>query len=252
VEVDGDFANFREVYDELTDEVERARYQFIPDHLANWYRVLDTTPRVAAVVRRLEASVDYKTWRQDLTRSRGSRGFDFPKETENALGIKLRLFRHFSESTVDDLPTFGHAFMSIGQNLNDNATNVIQQLFMPMARELRRVLEQEVGSAPASDRIVTLDHNSSGYRDAMAALETLENVLQGANDYPDPEEKERVVAEVSAARRLFQSVKVRVGAVASLLSVPALYLVKQFAGTAVGDAAQKVIDVITPLFGHIF
>lgn len=113
-------------------------------------------------------------------------------------------------------------------------------------------LEREVGEVPASDRIVTLDHNSATYRDAMAALETLENVLRGANDYPDPEEKERVVAEVSATRRLLQSVKVRVVAVASVLSVAALYLAKQFAGKAIGDAAQVVIDLITPLFPHIF
>jgi hypothetical protein len=30
----------------------------------------------------------------------------------------------------------------------------------------------------------------------MAALEKLEEVLRGANDYPDPEEQEQVVAEV--------------------------------------------------------
>jgi len=171
-------------------------------------------------------------------------GLNLPKEPEKALGMKLALFRHFSESTIDDVPTFGFAFMRVGQDFNENARNVIEQLFMPMARELRRYLEIELEKVPASDRIVTLDHYSSGYREAVAALETLENVLRGANDYPDPEEKERVVAEVSATRRLFQSVKVRVGAVASLLSLPALYLVKEFAGTAVGDAAQKVIDVI--------
>jgi hypothetical protein len=40
--------------------------------------------------------------------------------------------------------------------------------------------------------------------------------------------------------------------VVGVLAAPTLYLVKQFAGTAIGDAAQKVIDVITPLLGHIF
>jgi hypothetical protein len=68
VEVDDDFANFRAVYDELTDEVSRAAYQFIPDHLANWYRALDTSARIATVVRRLEAGVDYRTWRDNLAR----------------------------------------------------------------------------------------------------------------------------------------------------------------------------------------
>jgi hypothetical protein len=252
MEADGDFVNFRAVYDELTDEVERARYQFIPDHLKNWYRALDTTPRVAAVIRRLEAGVDYQTWRHDLTRSRGTRGLDLPPEPEKSLGIRFTLFRRFSESTVEDMPTFGHAFMSVGSSLNDNAQNVIRQLFMPMARELRRYLEREVAAVPASDRIVTLNHNSPEYNHVMRALDTLEEVLRGSNDYPDAEEKERFIAEVSAAKRLFQSVKVRVGAVAAVLATPVLYLAKQFMGKAVGDAAQVVIDAVTPLLGHIF
>jgi hypothetical protein len=252
VEVDGDFANFRAAYDELTDEVERARYQFIPDHLASWFRTLDTTPRVAGIVHRLESGVDYQTWRHELTRSRGNRGFDFPKEPEKSLGIRLTLFRRFSESTVDDVPTFGHAFMSVGSNLNENASNVIQQLFMPLARELRRYLEREFAAVPASDRIVSLDHNSEGYKKALSALETLEEVLRGTNDYPEPEEKDRIIAEVSAARRLFQSAKVRIGAVVAVLSTPVIYLAKQFMGKAVGDAAQVVIDAITPLIPHIF
>jgi hypothetical protein len=252
VEVDGDFANFRAVYDQLTDEVERARYQFIPDHLAGWYRTLDTTPRVAAVIRRLEGGVDYQTWRHDLTRSRGTRGLELPREPEKSLGIRLTMFRRFSESTVEEMPTFGHAFMSVGTSLNDNAQNVIRQLFMPMARELRRYLQTELGAVPASDRIVTLNHNSPEYNNVMIALDTLEEVLRGSNDYPDAEEKERVVAEVSAAKRLFQSVKVRVGAVVAVLSTPVLYLAKQFMGKAVGDAAQVVIDAVTSILGHIF
>jgi hypothetical protein len=96
----------------------------MPDHLANWYRTLDTTARVAAVVRRLEAGVDFKTWRHDLTRSRGDRGLDLPKEPEKALGMELALFRRFSESTIDDIPTFGYAFMRVGKNFDDNASNV--------------------------------------------------------------------------------------------------------------------------------
>jgi hypothetical protein len=122
--VDGDFSNFRAVYDELTDEVNRAKYQFIPDHLTNWFRTLDTTPRIASIVRQLEANVDYKTWRHALTRSRGRRGLELPKEPEKSLGMRLALFRHFSESTVDDVPTFGHAFMTAGTDFNDNARKV--------------------------------------------------------------------------------------------------------------------------------
>ena len=95
MEVDGDFANFRAVYDQLTDEVGRARYQFILDHLANWYRTLDTTPRVAATVRRLEASVDYRTWRHELTRSRGDRGVELAERAREGVGNEARAVSTF-------------------------------------------------------------------------------------------------------------------------------------------------------------
>ena len=47
-----DFSNFRADYDELTDEVNRARHQFLSDHLTNWFEHIDDTPQVADVVRR--------------------------------------------------------------------------------------------------------------------------------------------------------------------------------------------------------
>jgi hypothetical protein len=92
-----------------------------------------------------------------------------------------------------------------------------------MAHELRRRFEAELNEpkeVPASDRIVTLNHNSPDYQHLMSALGTLEEALRGTNDYPDAEERERVVAEVSAGRRLLQSVKVRAVAIAAVLATP--------------------------------
>jgi hypothetical protein len=70
--VDGDFANFRAVYDELTDVIDGSRFQFLPGHLANWFRTLDTTTRVGAIIKRLESGADYPKWRQNLVSNVGS------------------------------------------------------------------------------------------------------------------------------------------------------------------------------------
>src|SRR5437588_926114 len=51
------FTNFRASYDDLTDEVVRARLQFLPDHLDNWFALVDETPGVRDVVQRIERSV---------------------------------------------------------------------------------------------------------------------------------------------------------------------------------------------------
>jgi hypothetical protein len=250
--VDGDLANFRAVYDELTDGINRAKYQFLPDHIANWFRTLDTTPRIAEIIRGLESGVEYREWRHKLTRAVNQNRIDWPADPEHALGIKLLLFRNFTVGGPDDIGTFGFSFLRSGKNINDNARAVVEQIFMPMARELRRYLERELSEVPAADRVVKLDHNSASYREAISALEKLEDVLRGTNDYPDPEEKEQVVAEVSATRRILQAVRVRVKTVVSLLAVSAVYLVKTFAGSAIGDAAHKVIEAVTALIGPIF
>jgi hypothetical protein len=57
-----DFSNFRAVYDELTDEVTRARYQFVADHLRNWFEHLDDTPAVLLIVSRLQSELDFPEW----------------------------------------------------------------------------------------------------------------------------------------------------------------------------------------------
>jgi len=59
-----DFTNFRAVYDDLTDEVAGASYQFLPDHLRNWFDRLDGTPQVAAIVGRLQHGLDFDGWVQ--------------------------------------------------------------------------------------------------------------------------------------------------------------------------------------------
>lgn len=248
---DGNFANFRAVYDDLTDEVARATHQFLPDHLRNWFQTLDTTPQVSRIVQRLQESVDFQQWwLTNYIANTSGEHLIWPDDPERALGIKLLLFRQFAEDK-EDISRFGFHVIGAGRNVNDNARAVVEQIFEPMARELRRYLERELSQAPAADRVVRLDHNSATYHEAIDALEKLERVLREANDYPDPEDKEQKVAEVSAARRIFQATKVRISVVVSLLAVPVTYLVKTFAGASIGEAATKVIDAITALIGPI-
>jgi len=253
-----DFTNFRAVYDEMTDEVMRSHMQFLPDHLRNWFEAMDTTEGVAPIIQKLQEGLDYKKWRDEQIANANRGGvLTWPPGRDQQLGMRLLLFRSaVEEGRGDFIAYFGHAFLpSADQNVNNSARRVLDQIFRPMARELRRRFEAELNKpkeVPASDRIVTINHNSEDYKHLMSALDTLEEVLRGANDYPDAEEKERVVAEVSAGRRLLQAAKARAGAIAAVLAVPATYLAKQFIGKAVGDAAQVVIDFMTRIFGHLF
>jgi hypothetical protein len=254
VEVSGDFANFRAVYDDLTQEVMRSNVQFLADHLANWFRTLDMTSGVASKIQELQAGVDFASWKAEMEASmQVERQLSWPKGPEQRLAMQLMLFRSAAESgSGDSIAGYGWHFIPTGDNnFNNSARRFIDQVFRPMAAELRRYLEKQALAVPASDRIVTLNHNSPDYQHLMSALETLEEVLRGSNDYQDAEEQERVVAEISAGRRLLQAAKARVTAIAALVRDPATYLARQFIGKAVGDAAQVVIDFVMKLFWNI-
>jgi hypothetical protein len=159
---------------------------------------------------------------------------------------------------------FAHSYTYGGADLNDNVQELTEQIFLPMARELRRYLETQIiskrpvsvappgVSAPASDRVVRLDHNSVAYIEVIDALDKLERTLKEANDYPDLEEKEQHVAEISAGRRLLTAVRVRIGVIVAVLSGPLTYLAKKFIDTGISTAAKTAWEKLTVLFGMIF
>lgn len=179
----------------------------------------------------------------------------WPSGRDRRLGTQLLVFREIA-SRRETASNFGAKFITGSDALN-GAGDLIKSVFMPMARELRRRFESETAGkkdieVPAADRTVTLDHNSEPYREAVTALEVLENTIRQANDYPDAEDKEQRIAEVSAARRLLSSARVRVGAVVALLGSGITYFATHLAGTAIDRASAAVVDAFTKLIGLIF
>jgi hypothetical protein len=253
-----DFTNFRAVYDELTDEVTRARYPFLPDHLRNWFDHLDSTPQVAPIVSRLQHGLDIDGWAQQATVN-NNRSLNFGSDREKALGMKLLLFRAFADKK-QDIAGFGFQFLHVGRNVNDNARAFVEQVFNPMARELRRLLEGELlrpegekapplVPVPASDRSVTIDHNSRAYADAEEAMEKLEIAIREANDFSDPLEKEQREAEVSAARRLLRATLVRLEPLAALLRPILVEYGTKVKTGLIAHAAAATVGALIALLG---
>jgi hypothetical protein len=102
---------------------------------------------------------------------------------------------------------------------------------------------------PASDRTVTINHNSEQYRHVREALENVEIVLREANDYPDIEDKEQRIVEVSAGKRLLESARVSAEAVNAVLLKPLIYLAKKFVDAAIGVAARIAVEAVKALIG---
>jgi hypothetical protein len=247
-----DFSNFRAVYDDLTDEVTRARHQFLPDHLRNWFGHLDDTPAVLLIVTRLQGDLSFPEWykqQEGTVRSMvGSGRLEYPMDAEKSLGMRLLLFREFAERRMEAW-RFATNFVYSTNDLNDLTHGVIEQLFEPMARELRRLLERELeGGIPAANRIVKLNHNSVSYKEAMTALDTLKEFLRQSNDFPSAEEKEQTLAEVAATKTLLEAAQVRLVSVLTVLRPAVRYIAKTFANTGLSKAAAFAWELIIKLF----
>jgi hypothetical protein len=102
---------------------------------------------------------------------------------------------------------------------------------------------------PASDRVVTLDHNSPAYKSLATSLEKLETALQTTNDFPEDSDRNQRTAELSAGRRLLRSVRVHVGAVMAVLGGVLTFCIKSFAGHEIGNLASPALDLLRSLLG---
>ncbi|KWV56656.1 hypothetical protein AS156_04040 [Bradyrhizobium macuxiense] len=245
-----DFTNFRAIYDELTEDVTRAQHPFAPDHLRNWFHHLDSTPQVSAIVGTLEDGLDIDGW---MSKAKETKKLDWGEDREKALGTKLLLFRAFA-STKENIGLLAFHFLR-ERNVNDGTRRFVEQVFSPMSRELRRLLDQrlnETAPAPASDRTVTIDHNRKDYADAERAMQGLETAIREANDFPDPLEKEQREAEVSAARRLLRASLVRLEPLVALLKPILVQYTTKVKDGLIAAAALATVTALTVLLGQIF
>lgn len=101
---------------------------------------------------------------------------------------------------------------------------------------------------PAADRVVTLGHNSSEQAQALEKVDQVIKAVSTANDLNVTEdEKEQIIAELSAARRLLEASKIRLSALASNLKPALRWLAEKAGGTLVGKAANAAWDFFVGL-----
>jgi hypothetical protein len=251
-------ANLFEQYDELVADVARSKHQFFRGNVKRWIDFLESTaPFARPILQQLEGQVDFKVWFEPyrvVAMAGGSKNIQWPAERAKRLGIQLLLFRQFATGNVDP-GYFALTLLQSGKHINDGIADIVQQIFVPMSRELRRYLQELTSPsgayAPASDRIVTLDHNSEAYIQTIQGLDSLVEALEQVNDYPDAEDKEQKLAELSAGRRLLRSARLRYAAIVAVLTPPLAWLGEKFAGGLVGQLAATVWQALKRLTDHL-
>lgn len=265
--------SFWREYDGWVTELSGAAYKQVPDFLLSWYRALDTTTDINTIIRRLEGRVDFEKWSTSLALTSSDLPLRWPDDPEDALGMKLQLFRMLNSRAPEEIAIFAKSHLDEGRGPTESTQALIRQIFLPMARELKRYIEQEIEEGPsekiptpveiripapteidvpASDRVVTLDHNSDPYQRTLDALDDLVRALRGANDYPNADDKEQRIAEVEATKTLLKPKKVSIAAVVAVIGGTLAYIAQHFVGTAVDMVAHNVIEKLTALLGPYF
>jgi hypothetical protein len=105
-------------------------------------------------------------------------------------------------------------------------------------------------SVPASDRVVSLGHNSEPFEEALASLDkVIEDLKASPNDLGTITAEERIVvlSNLEHGRKLFSAPQISVAAFAVFIKSTLIYVANAAAQTAIGAAALKALE----LFGMI-
>jgi hypothetical protein len=108
--------------------------------------------------------------------------------------------------------------------------------------------------APASNRVVTLDHNSTEYVDAVRTLNLVTEQVRSSNELAvgSPEEHGRGLAELEAGQRVLEAPRLRVAVAVTLIGGVLVWLLQQVAGTALEPAIKLALAALDKLLGTSF
>ena len=103
-------------------------------------------------------------------------------------------------------------------------------------------------TAPAADRIVTLDHNSEPYKEVMDKLDELIKEVKKdlSNDF---EEKERVLGELQAGKTLLKSLKVDKNKIMAVLIACLNWLKENLDNIIITGLATALLELLKALLG---
>jgi hypothetical protein len=103
-------------------------------------------------------------------------------------------------------------------------------------------------TAPASDRVVAIDHNSAKYKKAVQTIDEVISEVDNnrSNDFVD---KEQRLSELRAGRVLLNAYQVSVQTVKGLFFPTLRYLALKFADVPLGHAAKAAWEALLRLLG---
>ncbi|MEX0810515.1 MAG: hypothetical protein WD044_17470 [Dongiaceae bacterium] len=147
--------------------------------------------------------------------------------------------------------------VSVDHGLDDHVLARLSDSYDEILRNLGVFSDHENGGAtfadlvPASDRIVSLDHNSRDYRAAIEALDRVVDEVRRSNEYAawNLGDRDRRLADLSAGSALLGEKRVSSNRVRWILGATLMFLAEEFAGAPIGEAAQYAWTQLKSLMG---
>jgi len=236
--------DFWEDYETFADNVKSSGHRFFANNIQRWLSLLDGEPLTAPLLKHLEESMDFHQWYRDSEKTVGSMvgsgTIDWPLKKEQRLGSQLYLMRAFASQAIEPYD-FASNFLYSENNFDSMVRDINQQIFGPLCGELRQYVTNQLrlrstavpDTAPASDRVVPLNHNSAEAKNAINAVLQVEESLAALNDYDDPDDKSQRISELRAGRMLLSAPQVSLHAVRIVLVRCLKYLGEKLADKAI-------------------
>jgi tRNA threonylcarbamoyladenosine modification (KEOPS) complex Pcc1 subunit len=253
-----DFDVFFDEYDDLSQRLLGARYQDFAAIARRVLNMLDGAPDpLGSRIRWLRLLYPLERVEADVLHEQSGIGpgrMTWPEDLERSLSGQLNLLASLTRDD-DAAWRFAHDyFYSRSNNINDTLHEMTEHLLDPMFRDLRRYLVRNrntplpADEIPASDRIVRLDHNQPAYAETIGAIETTTNALLGDN-VVSPEDRDRIKFELDSGIILLKAQSVRISAIEAVLTKALRWLSLNFAGAALGIAAERALMAVLSLIG---
>jgi hypothetical protein len=252
--------SFWDDYDLFVENIRSSSYKLFPNNLKRWLALLEADPDVGPVTSSLEADFDfanwYKTGEKTMSSMVGSASLEWPIETKARLGAQLSLMRAFSTHQIE-IWNFASTFMGDPGDFDQTTYAIVSEFFQPLQRELRGYLQRALTppasnplrSAPAADRTVRLDHNSTAYAEAIDALNKVRDAVAASNDYYDQDDKGQRLAELEASKDLLKGPRVSVTVFQAVTVGCLKYLGERFVEGIIGTLVTTAIVALAALVG---
>ncbi|WP_139301257.1 hypothetical protein [Vannielia litorea] len=210
-------------------------------------------------VNRLQSLSDWEDVEKNVVREPGSfvgsGELNWPDRSEDRLSNQLATLRELANGNLVPHDFAFNYFYSGDNNIDRTVQEMAANLFEPHAEELRRRLynlaedaAELAEAAPASDRMVALDHNSAQFTQAIERLGEVQVKLR-ENNQIDPDDKARIQVEIVSGIEILKAPKTRVEAAKVMLLGALGWLALEFASSGLGMAAEAAYRAVSTLLG---